>query len=39
MARIGDREIDTALGQGYSGARLTIIERVTKITLSAQVKQ
>ncbi|MDP0588072.1 MAG: IS30 family transposase [Candidatus Endonucleobacter bathymodioli] len=36
-SRIGDWEIDTVLGKGYSGALVTIVERVMKYTLSAQV--
>jgi IS30 family transposase len=35
--RIGDWEIDTVIGKGHSGALVTIVERVTKYTLSAQV--
>ena len=35
--RIGDWEIDTVIGKGHSGALVTIVERVTKFTLSAQV--
>lgn len=36
-SRIGDWEIDTMIGKGHSGALVTIVERVTKFTLSAQV--
>jgi len=36
-SRIGDWEIDTVLGKGHSGALVTIVERVMKYTLSAQV--
>ena len=36
-ARIGDWEIDTIIGKGHSGALVTIVERVTKFTLSMQV--
>ena len=35
--RIGDWEIDTVIGKGHSGALVTVVERVTKFTLSAQV--
>jgi IS30 family transposase len=35
--RIGDWEIDTVIGKGHSGALVTIVERVTKFTVSAQV--
>ena len=35
--RIGDWEIDTVIGKGHSGALVTLVERVTKFTLSAQV--
>lgn len=36
-SRIGDWEIDTMIGKGHSGALVTIVERVTKHTVSAQV--
>jgi IS30 family transposase len=36
-ARIGDWEIDTMIGKGHSGALVTIVERVTNFTVSAQV--
>ena len=36
-SRIGDWEIDTMIGKGHSGALVTIVERVTNFTLSAQV--
>jgi IS30 family transposase len=36
-SRIGDWEIDTMIGNGHRGALVTIVERVTKFTLSAQV--
>lgn len=36
-SRIGDWEIDTVIGKGHSGALVTIVERVTKLTLTAQV--
>ena len=36
-SRIGDWEIDTVIGKGHSGALVTIVERVTKYTVSAQV--
>jgi IS30 family transposase len=36
-SRIGDWEIDTMIGKGHSGALVTIVERVTKFTVSAQV--
>ena len=35
--RIGDWEIDTVIGKGHSGALVTIVERVTNFTVSAQV--
>lgn len=35
--RLGDWEIDTVIGKGHSGALVTVVERVTKFTLSAQV--
>lgn len=35
--RIGDWEIDTVIGKGHSGALVTIVERVTKYAVSAQV--
>jgi len=37
-SRIGDWEIDTVIGKGHSGALVTIVERVTKMTLSAAVQ-
>ena len=37
-SRVGDWEIDTVIGKGHSGALVTIIERVTKFTLSKQVE-
>jgi IS30 family transposase len=36
-SRIGDWELDTMIGKGHSGVLVTIVERVTKFTLSAQV--
>lgn len=36
-SRIGDWEIDTVIGKGHSGALVTIVERVTNFTVSAQV--
>ncbi len=36
-SRIGDWEIDTVIGKNHSGALVTIVERVTKYTVSAQV--
>lgn len=36
-SRVGDWEIDTMIGKGHSGALVTIVERVTKFTVSAQV--
>lgn len=36
-SRVGDWEIDTMIGKGHSGALVTIVERQTKFTLSAQV--
>jgi len=36
-SRIGDWEIDTVIGKGHSGALVTIVERVTKFTVTAQV--
>ena len=36
-SRIGDWEIDTVIGKGHSGALVTIVERVTKLTLVASV--
>jgi IS30 family transposase len=36
-SRIGDWEIDTVIGKGHSGALVTIVERVSKFTVSAQV--
>jgi len=36
-SRIGDWEIDTVIGKGHSGALVTIVERVTKLTVSARV--
>jgi IS30 family transposase len=37
-SRVGDWEIDTVIGKGHSGALVTIIERVTKFTVSQQVE-
>lgn len=37
-SRIGDWEIDTVIGKGHSGALVTIVERATKFTVSAPVK-
>jgi IS30 family transposase len=34
-ARIGDWEVDTAIGKGHSIALMTIVERAMKLTLSA----
>ncbi|RLA50675.1 MAG: IS30 family transposase [Gammaproteobacteria bacterium] len=34
---IGDWEIDTMIGKGHSGALVTIVERVTKLTISTRV--
>jgi IS30 family transposase len=36
-SRIGGWVIDTVIGKGHSGALVTIVERVTKHTVSAQV--
>lgn len=36
-SRIGDWEIDTVIGKGHSGALVTIVERVTKLTVSTRV--
>jgi IS30 family transposase len=36
-SRIGDWEIDSMIGKGHSGVLVTIVERVTKFTLSSQV--
>ena len=36
-SRIGDWEIDTVIGKGHSGALVTIVERKTNFTVSAQV--
>ncbi len=36
-SRIGDWEIDTVIGKGHSGALVTIVERATQFTLSAQL--
>ena len=36
-SRVGDWEIDTMIGQGHSGALVTIVERRTQFTLVAQV--
>ncbi|MDP0561247.1 MAG: hypothetical protein QS721_02435 [Candidatus Endonucleobacter sp. (ex Gigantidas childressi)] len=35
--RVSEGEIDTVIGKGHSGALVTIVERVTKYTVSAQV--
>jgi len=34
---VGDREIDTVIGKGHSGALVTTFERVTEFTLSQRV--
>jgi IS30 family transposase len=36
-SRIGDWEIDTVIGKGHRGALVTIVERSTNFTVSAQV--
>lgn len=36
-SRIGDWEIDTVIGKAHRGALVTIVERVTNFTVSAQV--
>lgn len=36
-SRIGDWEIDTVIGKGHSGALVTVVERVTKYTVSSRV--
>lgn len=36
-SRIGDWEIDTVIGKAHCGALVTIVERVTNFTVSAQV--
>jgi IS30 family transposase len=36
-SRVGDWEIDTVIGKGHSGALVTIVERATQFTLSAQL--
>lgn len=36
-SRVGDWEIDTVIGKGHSGALVTIVERATNFTVSAQV--
>ncbi len=36
-SRIGDWEIDTVIGKGHSGALVTIVERVTKLTASSRI--
>jgi IS30 family transposase len=36
-ARIGDWEIGSVTGKGHSGALVTIVARVTNVTVSAQV--
>ena len=36
-SRVGDWEIDTVIGKGHSGALVTIVERVTNLTVSKQV--
>lgn len=38
-SRIGDWEVDTVIGKGHKGALVTIVERVTKLTLVAHVQQ
>jgi len=35
---VGHWEIDTVIGKGHSGALVTIVERVTRFTVSQQVK-
>ncbi len=35
--RIGDWEIDLIIGKNHSGAMVTIVERVSKFTVSAQI--
>ena len=37
-SRVGDWEIDTVIGKGQSGALVTIVERATRFTVSAQVE-
>ena len=37
-SRVGDWEIDTVIGKGHSGALVTVVERVTKFTVSKQVE-
>ena len=36
-SRVGDWEIDTVIGKGHSGALVTIVERKTQFTVSAQI--
>lgn len=36
-SRVGDWEIDTVIGKGHRGALVTIVERVTRFTVSKQV--
>lgn len=36
-SRVGDWEIDTVIGKNHQGALVTIVERVTKMTLSAVI--
>lgn len=36
-SRVGDWEIDTVIGKGHSGALVTIVERLTNYTVSAQI--
>lgn len=36
---VGHWEIDTVIGKGHSGALVTIVERVTRFTVSARVKR
>jgi transposase, IS30 family len=38
-SRIGDWEVDTVIGKNHKGALVTIVERVTKLTLIAHVPQ
>jgi len=37
--RMGDWEVDTVIGKNHKGALVTIVERVTKLTLIAHVPQ
>jgi len=36
-SRIGDWEIDLIIGKDHSGAMVTIVERISKFTVSAQI--